>query len=78
MRVWAKTECALVDVDRATAKFRDHTFKTAMTDWAATWRNWLRKDAEYSAQAPPKATTKHSGFQQIDYSKGVNADGSFH
>ena len=61
MRVWAKTECALVDVDRATAKFRDHTFKTAMTDWAGAWRNWLRKDAEFSA---PKRVDAETPYQK--------------
>ncbi len=54
MRTWAAMECPTVDVAKATAKFRDHTFKTAMTDWPATWRNWLRKDAEFSASASGK------------------------
>lgn len=31
-----------VDWRAETAKFRDHTFKTARTDWDGTWRNWMR------------------------------------
>lgn len=34
------------EIDRALAKMRDHSFKTARTDWSATFRNWLRTDAE--------------------------------
>lgn len=44
LRVWAAENCPGVNIDRATAKFRDHTFKTARTDWAGAWRNWIRKD----------------------------------
>ena len=51
MRTWATLECPGVDVDKATAKFSDHTFKTAMTDWPATWRNWLRSDQERIAKS---------------------------
>ena len=31
-----------VDLDLETKLFRDHTFKDARTDWAATWRKWVR------------------------------------
>lgn len=49
MRTWAALECPTVDVAKATAAFRDYTFKTSRSDWPATWRNWLRKDAEFNA-----------------------------
>lgn len=52
MRTWAALECPTVNVSKATAKFCDHTFKTAMTDWNGAWRNWLRKDAEYGPAKP--------------------------
>ena len=39
-------ECPLVDIEQQTAIFRDHTFKTARTDWVATWRNWMRTKQE--------------------------------
>ncbi len=43
MRAWAAKEASGVDVDRETAKMRDHTFATARTEWTATWRNWMRE-----------------------------------
>jgi uncharacterized protein YdaU (DUF1376 family) len=45
---WADSECPGVGVLRATAKFRDHTFKTAIVDWPGAWRNWLRRDFDDS------------------------------
>lgn len=62
MRDWAADTAPLVNIDQATAAFRDHTFKTAITDWAGAWRNWLRRDQQYLAEkqkparrAPPAA-----------------------
>lgn len=46
MRTWASLDCPTVDTVKATEKFRDHTFKNAITDWAGAWRNWLRRDSE--------------------------------
>ena len=43
LEAWAAAEVPGVDVTRETAKFRDYTFKTANSDWPATWRNWMRK-----------------------------------
>lgn len=50
MLAWAKAETPLVDVKASTAKFLDHTFSKARTDWPATWRNWLRSDQERAEQ----------------------------
>jgi uncharacterized protein YdaU (DUF1376 family) len=59
LAVWAVENTPLVDIVAATAAFRDHTFKTAMTDWAGAWRNWMRRDQQYAAekQKPPAAET---------------------
>ncbi|MEY2688358.1 MAG: hypothetical protein RL375_2556 [Pseudomonadota bacterium] len=46
MRQWAAAEAPGVDVDRETAKLRDHTFAKARSDWPGTWRNWLRTAAD--------------------------------
>jgi len=46
LKTWAAETCPGVSVDRSTAKFRDHTFKTARSDWPGTWRNWIRSDFE--------------------------------
>jgi hypothetical protein len=34
------------DLERETAKFRDHTFARAINEWPAAWRNWMRRAAE--------------------------------
>jgi hypothetical protein len=43
---WAETEAPRVNIRRETEKFRDHTFKTAHSDWAGAWRNWIRRASE--------------------------------
>lgn len=53
LRQWAQTEFPRVNVDYETAKFRDHEFHTAHTDWAKAWRNWIRRAAEQHGNGPP-------------------------
>lgn len=48
LKAWAAAECPGVDLLRETAKFRDHTFKTAHSDWPATWRNWMRNASQFT------------------------------
>jgi hypothetical protein len=57
MQDWARQEAPGVDLRRETDKFRDHTFKTAYSDWPGTWRNWMRKASEYSRpnKTPPRS-----------------------
>jgi hypothetical protein len=50
MQDWAATDAPCVDLKRETEKFRDHTFKTAHTDWPGAWRNWIRRSAETTAR----------------------------
>jgi chorismate mutase len=54
MQDWARREVPGVDLKRETEKFRDHTFKTACSDWPGTWRNWMRKSSEFS-RSPNRA-----------------------
>lgn len=58
MREWAAANAPLVNIDTATAAFRDHTFKTAMTDWTGAWRNWLRRDQQYLAEKQKPAVRR--------------------
>ena len=70
MRQWASQNAHLVNIDQATAAFRDHTFKTAMTDWAGAWRNWLRRDQQYVAEKQRPAARKapaRENFDAIEY-----------
>lgn len=48
---WALAEVPDMDVGREVQKFKDWEFKTAKSDWPATWRSWVRKgrdDGKYS------------------------------
>lgn len=76
LQTWASKECPNADVQAETAKFRDHTFSTARTDWAGTWRNWLRKSQEgkpfygksvgsHTAYEPPYAKYMREKMEQI-------------
>lgn len=76
LQTWAAKECPNADVQAETAKFRDHTFSTARTDWAGTWRNWLRKSQEskpfygksvgsHTAYEPPYAKYMREKMEQI-------------
>lgn len=60
LKAWAVEHCQNVDLMRETAKFRDHTFKVAHSDWVGAWRNWMRKASEYaqpSRASPSKPPT---------------------
>lgn len=51
MREWASNEVPTVDVDASTRRFVDYWraetgAKATKLDWIATWRNWLRRDAD--------------------------------
>jgi uncharacterized protein YdaU (DUF1376 family) len=45
LRDWAAQKARGVDLQVETEKFRDHTFKTAISDWPGAWRNWIRRCA---------------------------------
>lgn len=49
---WAEREAPGVDLARETAKLRDHTYKTARSDWDGAWRNWMRTAADGLAKLP--------------------------
>lgn len=49
MRAWAVSDCPGVNVERATAKFRDHSFDKPKSDWLGTWKNWIRRDFDQVA-----------------------------
>ena len=69
MREWAVENAPAVDVDLATAKFRDHTFKNAISDWPAAWRNWLRNEQDFANQrrpAPAAAAPIRESFRERD------------
>lgn len=51
MKQWAAREAIGVDIEASTRRFVDYWraesgAKATKIDWVATWRNWLRRDAE--------------------------------
>ena len=55
------------DIAEELAKFRDHTFGTARSDWSATFRNWLREAARRtkpraSHGKPDKLASRHENY----------------
>lgn len=63
LMAWAQANTPTLDVLTETSKFRDHTFKTAISDWPGAWRNWMRRAQGYSP--PPRRERPHA--------KGVGA-----
>lgn len=66
MRDWAVENAPAVDVDLATAKFKDHTFKTGITDWKAAWRNWLRNEQTFHGSRPASNAPARQSFAERD------------
>jgi hypothetical protein len=66
MRDWAVENAPAVDVDLATAKFKDHTFKTGITDWKAAWRNWLRNEQTFHGSRPASNPPARQSFAERD------------
>jgi hypothetical protein len=46
MVAWAGEKVPGLSLASETDKFRDHTFKTAISDWPGAWRNWMRRAHE--------------------------------
>lgn len=64
MRQWARAEFPGVAVDFETETFRDYTFAKARSDWAATWRNWIRKASLRKGGKPAEIGEVVNGVQQ--------------
>jgi chorismate mutase len=79
LQAWAAKECPGVNLDRETAKLRDHTFKTARSDWPSVWRNWMReafdrlphKPADAARITVPGSREPDPVLQQIKAHKGA-------
>ena len=73
MREWAAANAPLVNIDQATAAFRDHTFKNSISDWTGAWRNWLRRDQQYLADKQKPAARRApaaDNFAAVSYGPG--------
>lgn len=61
---WAAENAPGVDLKRETEKFRDHTFKTAYSDWDGTWRNWIRRASESMPRARASPPASETAYQR--------------
>lgn len=59
---WAAESAPGANLKTETEKFRDHTFKTAHSDWVGAWRNWMRRAHENL----PKARASPESFRERD------------
>lgn len=70
MSGWAEKEAPGVDVERETAKFRDYTFKNAITDWSGAWRNWMRRAFENRARPGVIPINRQEAIEQRNRAVG--------
>lgn len=59
LREWARSNYPGVNLDRETAKFQDHEYKQAKSDWPAAWRTWISKVEDFKLSAPPRPNGNH-------------------
>lgn len=69
MGKWASEKHPGADVAAETEKFRDHTFKTAITDWPGAWRNWIRKSAEFSPSKQNEPPPEQAAARQVEHTQ---------
>ena len=72
MRLWANENIPGLDIDRATESFIDYWASTPgtkalKTDWVATWRNWMRREA--TNYRPAKQTAVQRGLTVVEQLK---------
>lgn len=64
LRKWAGEKVPAIDTEAETETFRDHTFKTAVTDWPGAWRNWMRKAAQFGPKPTRPQQTGETPWQR--------------
>lgn len=77
---WAREARPDLDIAGTADRFKDFWVAKAgkdgaKLDWLATWRNWVRNSK--GAQAFARRPSVHTGFDKIDYNKGINDDLTF-
>ena len=62
-QAWVDEHTPGVDWQHETEKFRDHTFKNAISDWLGAWRNWMRRSFE---DLKPRSGAAVRSFRERD------------
>ncbi len=72
---WAANRNLSIDLQRETEKFKDHEYRSAKTDWAACWRNWMLRAQEYhderKSRAGRSASDSQSRLAKINRNAGL-------
>lgn len=63
---FALAELPDLDTQREIQKFRDWEFRSAKTDWAATWRTWIRGCRDSGKYAKVNGSGKNNGLQTLN------------
>lgn len=58
LREWAAAKFPHIDLTVQTEAFRDHEYRTGKRDWAAAWRGWIRKAAEFNGASKGAGETR--------------------
>lgn len=77
MAQWAATECPLLsvlDIERETGTFKDHTFSRAISDWVGAWRNWLRKEQKFRESKPHTRHPAANGNGSVSQQKAARTE----
>ncbi|WP_300573522.1 helix-turn-helix domain-containing protein [Phenylobacterium sp.] len=53
------------EMERELAKFRDHQFRTALTDWSAAYRNWIRKSRDFKPHDRPSPDDRRTARNRV-------------
>jgi uncharacterized protein YdaU (DUF1376 family) len=70
MLAWAAENVPAVSVNGETAKFMDHTFKAAISDWPGAWRNWMRKAVEFGGRGSVVPINRQEALEQRNRNVG--------
>ncbi len=59
LQEWAATNYPSVPIEKETAKFKNHEYRTARSDWSRAWKFWIIRAAEH--QEKTDGSADHAG-----------------
>lgn len=70
---WAREHVPGLDIRDQTARMRDHTFKSALSDWPGAWRNWMKRARDDLARRPPSPPASFRAQDSADKRRRLQA-----
>ncbi len=55
LQEWAATNYPSVPIEKETAKFKNHEYRTARSDWSRAWKFWIIRAAEHQEKTDGSA-----------------------